>query len=169
MAVSAAVVLFAGALLPLGEAAYPGIYPIETPPDWTAAATDLSENPAALDAFLAAHRTVVLHGRLLYPRFYGPGDGETGTTFPILYPEDGARMTIFVAGPVSSGVLIIVADPPDFAFAHVSDVLVIGCRVNSDKEPYVEAAAVYLPESGVLLERAGGLEGLRCPLEPVLP
>jgi hypothetical protein len=150
----AAAILLAGAILPIGENLYPEIYPPEAPPAWVEA--------VGLGESIEDTGYVLVHGRTLFPRYYLPGEGEAGSTYRTLYPLDSDRVTLFIAGPTSSGVRLVVDELPEFEIPFGADVLAVGCYVQLNKDPYVEAAALYFPESGVLLERGETVDQLTC-------
>lgn len=65
-------------------------------------------------------------GRALYPRFYPAGMGEPGNGWPAFAPQDYSRLGFLVVGPRDMQAILPLSAPPA-AFAHGSDVLVLGC------------------------------------------
>lgn len=159
---AASLLLLFGAALPIGERLFPAVYPQDAPQDWVANAAAAPEILALLEDPDAA----ILHGRSLYVRSFPTGEGAFGLTFPNLYPQPFPRLTLFIAGPVSSGVVLPLDALPDLPADPELDVLAIGCVVQHPKQIYLDAAVVYFPALDLLVTRPGLPASPACPLPP---
>ncbi|NOH10474.1 MAG: hypothetical protein HND51_02390 [Chloroflexi bacterium] len=89
---------------------------------------------------------VVLQGRTLWPRLYGPDQGESGKGWPEYTPRSFRRLGFRLAGPQDASVIMPLgqnlAQVP-----HAEEVIVLGCQ----QEDFVEARFVILPYQQKLL------------------
>ncbi len=156
----AVLVLAFGALLPVGEWFYPMVFGSNPPREWVRIALTHTN----LERMEDSVGGVVLHGRGLYFRYFSAGEADPDTLFPNLYVKPFDRMTFFVAGPTSSGVLLRLDAFPDQEIPTGEDVMVIGCRVDAPQGSYTEAALVYFPDLDLLLTTPVLTQNSVCPL-----
>ncbi len=159
-------ILALGALVPLSEIVEPLRY-TETNQEIIAALIEgdsLGVESPDLIAFSAQPNAVIMKGRALYPRFYYSGQGEPGIILP-LQSADYPRMVFGFLSVDFSGYVIVPTPFPPEIFPHSSDVIVLGCRSNSER---IDAYAVILQgdtESVILRDPAAAFT---CPLpQPV--
>ncbi|MBL8103567.1 MAG: hypothetical protein JNM02_13620 [Anaerolineales bacterium] len=81
-----------------------------------------------LASFLADPQAQIIVGRLLYPRYYLAGEGETDRHYPYVH-LDYSRYVFLMIGPLDVIVqnVIIAGDRSEF-ITQAADVVVIGCR-----------------------------------------
>lgn len=143
LGVSALIIVLMGALLPLAEIAFPTRYPPES------LAARLAAIPAEahplLDAFVQ-NGGQVQQGRALYPRFHRAGLGEAGSTIPAFYPQEFARLSFYMVGPLNTGVVLPQAKRPA-DFANGADVVVFGCQQGGTFDAL--AVAVYTADGAL--------------------
>jgi hypothetical protein len=158
--ISALFIVLMGALLPLAEIAFPTRYP---PENLTARLAVLpAEARSLLDAF-TQNGGQVQQGRALYPRFQRAGLGEAGSTIPAFYPQDFARVSFYMVGPLNTGVVLPQAKRPA-DFANGADVVVLGCQQGDTLDAL--AVAVYTADGALAdwLLRSPLPAALTCPL-----
>lgn len=107
LSLTGALILMAGASLPLTELAFPHRYPAIQP------------LPAG------GQPVVTLTGRAIYPRWYDAGDGEAGSAKMGYGTSDQARLVFFMAGEENTLVIFPLKSSPLF-FPNASDVTVHG-------------------------------------------
>ncbi len=99
--------------------------------------------PAFISALEGQPSTRILHGMLLYPRFYFSGEGLVNEPqLPLLTRLPYARLTFSITGPVTSNFILPIQQLPPH-FPSVTDAWVVGCQ----RQGYIEAAAILLPTS----------------------
>jgi hypothetical protein len=115
-----------GSSIPLSEKLVPQRFPPVSRAVLARSLIDATP-PAArpeLDLLLKEPDVVVLRGRALYPRYYGAGEGEPGTT-KLGYGEmPQARLVFSLIGDANSLVIFDLEEPPSF-FRNASDVVLI--------------------------------------------
>ena len=100
-----------------------------------------------VENFLSQSESQLFEGMLLYPRFFRRDDGIfSAHPWPIYQARDFSRLGFMVLNDQAFSV-VFPADQP-LAFAHGSDVLVLGCV----REDYVEARWIYFPESDAVFQ-----------------
>ena len=160
-----AALLVIGALVPLSEHLYPRRY---SPSMQEQNLLLLQERGllqrAGLDetdiqTFLQSSKAVVSHGRVLYPRFYLQGDGETPRSYPY-HPLDYPRLAFMLIGADGEhGIVLPILKSPRY-FPHAADVVVLACRDSSG----TNALAVFiLDEKNIYYMRQPNVP-LRCPV-----
>ena len=136
-------------LLPLaGESAFPRLFPQAkaetTGAEIIKAVSGLSdETQSGVSELLNDSNTVVMNGRMLYPRFYGEKEGEEKTGKTGYTPLPYARYVFLVAGD-PEGTVIFPNDNGELPLRNASDVILAGCMDGLA----VQAKVVILPETG---------------------
>jgi hypothetical protein len=158
-----------GALVPLAGVIYPPRYAVS---DASALAQGLEPYSSELNfttidvsAFLLQDNAMILNGRILYPRFYGQGDGEPARNEPFI-ERDYPRLALILVGPRGSVPVVLpgrVSEPlPD-----ASDAIVIGCLTRPNGAYLLNAAAIVLTTQHLAFRRQPSAP-LACPLpDPV--
>lgn len=144
---AAALVLLAGATIPLVELAVPSRYA-----DLDRAAALQRLQAAGLDgeAFLQQPEARLYWGRGLYPSHYPAGGGLPSNEADAFSPQPFARLSFRLVGPQVYDQVALPATIAS-AFPNASDVLVLGCA----REGYMRAAAVLFlngPEPALIAE-----------------
>lgn len=119
-----------------------------------AAVQEIPAAPGELITLLESGQASILHGRALYPSFYGAGQGrESG--FTLTQVQDYSRLSFFLIGsePVA---LLLPHEGEDLHFPNASDVIVIRCSSQD-----VNVLAVVLKEYGTIVASSRLSEG--CP------
>ncbi len=119
--------------------------------------------PADLQKFLAQPGAGLWTGRMLYPRFYDIGKGETASDIPYNIQEY-PRMAFTLIGPAGQmGVLLPGKLQGDFTSG--ADVTVLGCNtspVEKGRDGAIDGVIVMLP--GAAASIRSPLPALECPL-----
>ena len=97
----------------------------------------------SVEALLADERSVLLEGRILYPRFYLPNEGEPGNEWTAFSPREYRRLG-FVLLTASHANIVLPLDEAPVYFPHAADALVLGCRTPD----YISARLVVLHDGG---------------------
>jgi len=129
VAISAVLVLAAGASIPLTETLFPKSAPIQA-----------TLNPTAPGE-------VVLYGRAIYPRYYAAGEGEPGSGKLGYGKSNEARLVFFLIGETDTLVVFPTQPSPAF-FPNASDVAVVGTQVNG----VLRAREIILKKDGKTLD-----------------
>lgn len=95
----------------------------------------------SLEKMLESSETMVLHGRMLYPRFYDANDGVEKTAKTGYAPMPYARYVFLVAGD-PEGTIIFPQTRDDIPLRNAQDVILVGCMDGLA----VKANLVILPE-----------------------
>jgi hypothetical protein len=117
-----------GASIPVSEKVFPKRYPPLTQEQlWTEfssseAFVEKNLDAACMSEFIAANSLYAANGRVLSPRFYGPGEGEPTLKFGYKVSEQ-PRLVFLVTGNYNGLAVLDTAEPPAF-FPNISDVLV---------------------------------------------
>ncbi len=163
-------VLLVGTSVPLSEKLFPLRYAGQ--PELTAVLARFDSTPgleksgldlAALQGFLEQPGAGVWTGRMLYPRFYAIGKGETALDVPYNiqpYP----RMAFTLIGPAGQ-TGVVLPGKVQGRFASGADVLVVGCYTplrGGVQTGTIDALVVMLPGQAVSVR--GPLSDLECPL-----
>ncbi|MCL4274921.1 MAG: hypothetical protein KJZ77_13700 [Anaerolineales bacterium] len=157
-------ILFIGSLVPLAEMPFEMRYQTTSQNDIVAM---LEEHgwleqaqiaPAELTEFLSDPQSRILMGRVLYPRYFIAGVGESKRIYPY-QPLDYARLAFILIGPFGSGTenVVIAGLNPNFSL-HANDVVVIGCR----EDQFLDALVVISLEPAYVYHRFPPSE-LACP------
>ncbi len=123
---SAALILFLGASIPLTELAFPKIPPLQTP-----------------EAAQIAPGEMILYGRAIYPRYYAAGDGEPGTAKLGYGASSEARLVFYLLGKQNTLVIFPLKTAPAF-FPNASDVAVIGAQADG----FMRAREIVVQKDG---------------------
>jgi len=103
--------------------------------------TQVVAQDPALTQFVSQSNSIILEGRLLYPRFFRRNDGIFSTTPWAIYAvRDFSRLGFIVLNEGAASV-IFPADSP-IKLTHGADVIVVGCQ----RANYIEARWVFFPE-----------------------
>ncbi|MBV6402236.1 MAG: hypothetical protein CNIPEHKO_02542 [Anaerolineales bacterium] len=95
----------------------------------------------SVEEFLSQPNSLILEGRLLYPRFFRRNDGIFSTTPWAIYSvRDFSRLGFIVLNTGAHSV-IFPADSP-IKLTHGADVIVVGCQ----RKEYTEARWIFFPE-----------------------
>ncbi|MEI6289994.1 MAG: hypothetical protein WCP19_06125, partial [Chloroflexota bacterium] len=121
-------ILMAGSFLPMTEVVFPRMYPA------LASNVDLS-------------KTISLHGRLIYPRWYKAGDGEPGTAKIGYGKSDQARLVFYLVGEKNTLIIFPARKSPAF-FPNASDVTVTG----NFAAGYFAAESITISSNGRIAE-----------------
>jgi hypothetical protein len=129
------------------ENAFPRLYPPATVmnvrSELVQAASELpSRDREGLMTALDDPHVVVMHGRMLYPRFYAAKEGEEKTGKTGYAPLPYARYVFLVAGE-PEGTVIFPQTNSELPFRNASDVTVVGCMDGLA----VKARTILLPGS----------------------
>lgn len=159
----AAALLLAGAAAPILESAVPARYTAARQEQMLAGLLSSSlltcDDRAALQTVINQDG-VVLAGSGLYPRFYRSGEGEPGTNNPFS-SAPYRRVGFYLAGPISSAVVLPDQRQPDF-FPNGADVLLIGCPTG---EPLVVAIFDQSFTPAAVLLQPGSPASIACPTD----
>lgn len=127
-----------------------------------------------IEAFLGNEDAMVMEGRVLYPRYYGAGEGESVTYLKSKYYP---RITFTIIGQHGEmNVILPYARQPEF-FPNKADAIVVGCRgwqageILEPRYKYVNAILVRVSagEEDLLYESMQN-GSLACPVpEPAAP
>ncbi|MGC1378932.1 MAG: hypothetical protein WA821_22055 [Anaerolineales bacterium] len=120
---TAALILFLGASVPLTELAFPKIAPLKTAQ--------------------AVPGEIVLYGRAIYPRWYKANDGEPGSGKLGYGKSNQARLVFFLVGEKSTLVIFPARSAPKF-FPNASDVTITATQ----KDGFVQADKIVLTKNG---------------------
>lgn len=160
------VVFLLGSLIPLAGVPFERRYKVNSPDEVLA----LLEQQGMFDntgmemetvsTFLTDPQARVLVGRLLYPRYYESGDGETDRHYPYVH-LDYPRNVFQVVGPLdTTSQSVIIAGGRSEFLTHAADVVVVGCR----NELHTDGLAIFvLSEPGYIYFRSPHPEW-KCPL-----
>lgn len=97
---------------------------------------DMGKNQPYLEEIIESERTVILTGKIMYPRYYKAGVGEFSYYFPYK-PMDFRRLAFYLIGADGTN-NILLAGPVPNGLVNTENVIVIGCQ---EKE-YIEAVFV---------------------------
>ncbi|MBC8508594.1 MAG: hypothetical protein ISR58_03350 [Anaerolineales bacterium] len=111
-----------------------------------------------LTEYVNNEQTVVLQGRVFYPRFYLAGEGESGSGWYAYAPKDYSRLGFSLIGSSENPVIIARENPPTY-FPNASDVVIIGC----EREHYIDALAVLFKDNQNHLVVRSPLSEVVCP------
>ncbi len=124
-------VFFIGYLPLMAESAFPKVYQRATVENTRqtlepGAAGLSSAEQEGLRSLLGDPQVVVMHGRMLYPRFYGENEGEEKTGKTGYAPLPYARYVFLVAGN-PEGTVIFPHTQADLPLRNTDDVILAGC------------------------------------------
>ena len=114
-------------------------------PRYTSTTEELKEqiilhNPL-VEEFLSQPNSLILEGRLLYPRFFRRNDGIFSTTPWAIYSvRDFSRLGFVVLNTGANSIIFPASQP--VKLTHGADVIVAGCQ----RKDYIEARWVFFPE-----------------------
>jgi len=139
----------ASAMIPVTEVVIPPRYPqgwleqalVEPVINRDLQQAGISES---LFVFASQNELKLLHGRALFPRYFGAKNGIPGDAWFAYVPRDYARLGFYLVGSSSQNVVLPLEDPPD-VFPHASDVIVLGCS----QDEYFEAQMVIMTEGEI--------------------
>ena len=94
-----------------------------------------------VEEFLSQPNSLILEGKLLYPRFFRRNDGIFSTTPWAIYSVRDFSRLGFVVLNTGANSVIFPADQP-IKLTHGADVIVLGCQ----RKDYIEARWVFFPE-----------------------
>ncbi len=128
------IVFMIGSLVPIAEIPFEKRYEVNTVDDTLAMLEQKGMfqqtgfDKSTLAAFLADPQAQIVIGRVLYPRYYDSGDGETDRHYPYVH-LDYPRYVFLVIGPLDivTQSVIVEGGRSDF-ITHAADVVVVGCR-----------------------------------------
>ncbi len=94
-----------------------------------------------VEEFLSQPNSMILQGRLLYPRFFRRNDGIFSTTPWAVYAvRDFSRLGFIVLNTGANSVIFPANQPINLT--HGADVIVVGCQ----RKDYIEARWIFFPE-----------------------
>lgn len=94
-----------------------------------------------VEEFLSQPNSLILEGKLLYPRFFRRNDGIFSTTPWAIYSvRDFSRLGFVVLNTGANSVIFPANQP--IKLTHGADVIILGCQ----REEYIEARWVFFPE-----------------------
>jgi hypothetical protein len=162
------VFLFAliGMLIPLSgnffERRYPPLTRKELGQQFVAQAGKPGISSIELNKFLATPRSVILQGRILYPRAFDKDQGWAVSIYTFYRPKPYPRMLFTLIGP-NGEARVVFPSIQGVPIPNASDATILGCWQNG----YVQAWAVLPGDSAQLIKSAPATP-LTCPLaEPV--
>lgn len=116
-------------------------------------------------SFLSSPQSVIIQGRILYPRQIEKDDGPKASVYKFYHPKPYPRMLFTLIGPGSiTSAMFASMQAPNIP--NASDAIILGCRESN----YVQVWAVLLQDGSQLIKRtpATAATSLVCPLpEPV--
>jgi len=121
-----------------------------------------------LNTFLSAPGSVILQGRILYPRQFSKDEGPKRSVYYFYRRKPYPRMLLTLIGP-NGETPVILPSLQALPIPNASDAIILGCRENIDAPAwaYVQVWAVFLTHNNILLKRTPSIP-LACPLpEPV--
>lgn len=108
----------------------------------TQAAPLSADDVSALETLYTDPQARLLHGRLLYPRYYPAGQFDSpDTNDPLLGAMNLDRLTFYFAASADAFVVMPLSTPPA-APMHGTDIWLLGCQ----KDGYVEAVSLVLSD-----------------------
>jgi hypothetical protein len=121
-------------------------------------------NPQDVTHLLANPYSVIARGRLLYPRYYYPEQGEPPSKFwPSFGVHNYGRLIFQLVGPRSQ-LVVLPMESPSPRIPDAADITVIGCGTQED----IQAQAVIIEGSPDVVYLRSPSSGWQCPLpEPV--
>jgi hypothetical protein len=160
--------LFAvGSLLPLSEKIYPRLYTSTSPAERlkivekTGLLDQSTLQPQPLADFLKDPQARVMEGRILYPRFYKTGRGETNVDYPYLF-QNYPRTAFMLIGPDGQNGVIFPEDAPG-DIPQASHAIIIGCEMHQAPTVVQAFAVVLLDQENKVYFRSPSAP-LHCPL-----
>lgn len=165
LAALAAGILCIGILPLVAERSFPKIYPSakyeSTGQRLLEAAGNLPvADGTGLKSLVSDPNVILMHGRMLYPRFYEAKDGEEKTGKTGYAPLPYARYVFLVAGD-PEGTVIFPNKTGDLPLRNAQDVILAGCMDGLA----VKARVVLLPDSGQVFSASPSSEWV-CPNQP---
>lgn len=115
----------------------------------------------SLEKALESPDTKILHGRMLYPRYYGADEGEEKTAKTGYAPMPYARYVFLVAGD-PEGTIVFPHTRDDIPLRNAQDVILVGCMDGLA----VKAGLVILPEQDNMSYSADPGISWECPTQP---
>jgi hypothetical protein len=115
-----------------------------------------------LSKFLSDPRAKIIEGRMLYPRYYRAGKGETKRAYPYI-KLDYSRLAFITISPYGYGLEKVIArGGRPRGILHAADVIIIGCK----NRLFFDALVVFvISEPGSVYIRFP-LSNLQCPMQP---
>jgi len=118
---------------------------------------------ATLRKFILTPGSMILQGRILYPREFDKDQGLDISIYAFYHPKPYPRMLLTLLGPQGETQLIFPSTQA-VPIPNASDAIILGC---SDSK-YVQVWAVLLTDSNLIIKRSPASKPLTCPLsEPV--
>ncbi len=138
-----AVILLAGAMLPISEHIFPRRYAaldktdlLQKVEQYPLNATQRSEMEV-MARLITDEKVYVLWGRALYPRFYKTGQGlNVGSPSPLTRIQEYNRLTFELIGPRDAHVVLVSQRSPA-VFPNAADVFAFGCYGSDAFYPYL--------------------------------
>ena len=94
-----------------------------------------------VEEFLSQPNSLILEGKLLYPRFFRRNDGIFSTTPWAIYSvRDFSRLGFIVLNTGAHSIIFPVNQP--IKLTHGADVVVVGCQ----RKDYIEARWIFFPD-----------------------
>ncbi len=90
-------------------------------------AGSLGYSKSELNTYLQSEQTYLLHGRMLYPRFYYEKLGEP-VDIPTYSPKDYRRLVFTLSGLMGNPSFVLPVDDTPKPIPYRSKVIVVGCR-----------------------------------------
>ena len=116
--------LLAGSAVPLSEVLVPARYPPTASQELVLQLqrATTADQRAELDRALDEPGILLLQGRILYPRFYAAGEGETEKLGYRIMPH--ARLVFPMVGDANSLVILDLPESPEY-FPHAADMVLL--------------------------------------------
>jgi hypothetical protein len=137
--------LLIGALPWLAALPVPARYADQSRPALLEKVTQVPGVPARveMERFLAGPDSVLVEGRLLYPRFFNRSSGvPSSNPWPAYAPREYARIGFVLLNQARLDALFPTREPYDFP--QGGDAILLGCQ----REDYIEVRLVAFPEAG---------------------
>ncbi len=118
---------------------------------------DLNENEAYIQSWIDYHKSRIITGLLMYPRYYDAGEGEKDFAMPYMQMEYPHLSSILIGAESKTNVIMAGTVPE--GLTNRSSVFVIGCK----EKDYIDVAVIIVTEPDTIVFSRDPL------LEPVCP
>ncbi len=163
-------VLLIGTLIPLSSTFFERRYPPLSKKDLrlqvtAKASTQLGLTSKEWQAFLSSPQSIIMQGRILYPRQFEKDEGPAASIYDIYIPKPYPRMVFALIGPNGmNNAMLAAMQAPNIP--NASDAIILGCREST----YIQVWGILVNDGDQFIKRtpATAAESLLCPLqEPV--
>lgn len=154
-----------GLAIPLSESSMPKLYPVQTKAQLMEGLTDAlvkdsGFNVQDLQTFLANPNAVITTGRVLYPRFYGSGQGEP-TNAAAFMAMPFPRLVFMVIGADGGRRVVLPSQASGEIIPDGADVILLGCNGSG----YTEGLGIIFKNGRTQARWREPSSPLTCPLK----